>query len=544
MTTVPLTRAAGASPRRVVAGVTGLKAARSGLVWGVVFGLYVATQSLTYAASYPTLASRQLLVTEFGSNAGISALVGPGFKMDTVPGFTAWKCLMVLAVTGAVWGILTSTRLLRGEEETGRWELLLSGATTRAAAARQALEGLAGGLATLFLVTTVLVIATGRSAKVGISVGDAVFFALTITAGPAIGLALGAVSSQLASTRRQASGYAAGAIGISYALRMVADSGTGLTWLRWVSPIGWIEEMRPLTGPRPLALVPIVALVAAAAAMTVFLAGRRDLGASTLPDHSSGPAHTALLGGAGRLALRQLRPVLFVWALSIVAYGLLLGSIAKSGGKLMTSSPTFEAVFARLGVTGAEAYLGFALLVMAMTTAFVAAGQVGAMRAEESSGRLDQLLARPLSRTDWLVRRVAIAVVAVVVAGGLAGLSTWTGAALEHAGVGFGVMAQAGINTAVPALVLVGVGVLAFGLGPRHTSRAVYAVLTWSLLLELTGALARVNHWILDTSLFHQMAASPSVPVDWTTDAVMVGVGLAAAVAGMVAFTRRDLQGE
>ena len=544
MTTVPLTRAVGASPRRVVAGVTGRKAARSGLVWGVVFGLYVATQSLTYAASYPTLASRQLLVTEFGSNAGISALVGPGFKMDTVPGFTAWKCLMVLAVTGAVWGILTSTRLLRGEEETGRWELLLSGATTRAAAARQALEGLAGGLAALFVVTTVLVVAAGRSAKVGISAGDAVFFALTITAGPAIGLALGAVSSQLAATRRQASGYAAGAIGISYALRMVADSGTGLTWLRWVTPIGWIEEMRPLTGPRPLALVPIVALVAAAAAMTVFLAGRRDLGASTLPDHSSGSAHTALLGGAGRLALRQLRPVLLVWALSIVAYGLLLGSIAKSGGKLMTSSPTFEAVFARLGVTGAEAYLGFALLVMAMTIAFVAAGQVGAMRAEESSGRLDQLLARPLSRTDWLGRRVAIAVVAVVVAGGLAGLSTWTGAALEHAGVGLGVMAQAGINTAVPALVLVGVGVLAFGLGPRHTSRAVYAVLTWSLLLELTGALARVNHWILDTSLFHQMAASPSVPVDWTTDAVMAGLGLAAAVAGMVAFTRRDLQGE
>ena len=38
---------------------------------------------------------------------------------------------MTLMVLGAVWGLLTSTRLLRGEEDAGRWELLLAGQTTR-----------------------------------------------------------------------------------------------------------------------------------------------------------------------------------------------------------------------------------------------------------------------------------------------------------------------------------------------------------------------------------------------------------------------------
>ena len=46
---------------------------------------------------------------------------------------------------GAVWGLLTSTRLLRGEEDGGRWELLLAGRTTRRRAAAQALAGLGAG---------------------------------------------------------------------------------------------------------------------------------------------------------------------------------------------------------------------------------------------------------------------------------------------------------------------------------------------------------------------------------------------------------------
>jgi ABC-2 type transport system permease protein len=46
--------------------------------------------------------------------------------------------------------------------------------------------------------------------------------------------------------------------------------------MRWASPLGWIENLRPLTGSRPLALVPIVPVVAAAVGAAVTLAGRRD----------------------------------------------------------------------------------------------------------------------------------------------------------------------------------------------------------------------------------------------------------------------------
>jgi len=68
--------AAGRWPATVVARQTARKAVRSGVLWGCVFGLYLATQALAYASSYKTVSQRARLAKEFGSNAGISALVG------------------------------------------------------------------------------------------------------------------------------------------------------------------------------------------------------------------------------------------------------------------------------------------------------------------------------------------------------------------------------------------------------------------------------------------------------------------------------------
>jgi putative exporter of polyketide antibiotics len=95
-----------------------------------------------------------------------------------------------------------------------------------------------------------------------------------------------------------------------------------------------------------------------------------------------------------------------------------------------------------------------------------------------------------------------------------------------------------------PGLCVLGIGVLALGLWPRATSSISYGVLAWSLLVDLVGGLAGLNHWLLDTSLFHQMAAAPAQSPNWTTDGAMVAVAIAAAAVGVVAFTHRDLRGD
>jgi ABC-2 type transport system permease protein len=530
--------------RRTITRVVTKKAVRSGVGWGVVFGLYVATQALAYATGYKTAASREILVRQFGNNVGISALVGPARQIGTVPGYTAWKCLAVLAIIGAVWGILTSTKLTRGEEDAGRWELLLAGQTTRRDGALQALVGLGAGLLALFCATSVITVAVGRSAKVGINAGAAAYFSLAVVSGALMFLAVGALCGQLATSRRQGASYASAVLAVSYAIRMVADSSTDLGWLRWTTPLGWVEELQPLTSPRPVALVPIAAFTAVLAISTVYLAGRRDLGAGMLTDHSNVRRVRVLATRPFGLAVLLSRSTLLAWTASIVAYGLLLGSIAKSGGKIITSSPSLARVFARLGVSGAEAYLSVALLIMAVVLAFVAVGQVNAARKEESSGQLENLLVRPFSRNAWFGQQVALGTLVLVLGGLLAGFATWLGTALDHAHVDLASMLNAGFNVAVPALFLFGAGMLALALAPRLVSFVTYGLLVWFFLVEIVGGVVKVNHWVLDLSAFHQMAAAPATPVAWTANAVMIALALASAAVGAITFTRRDLKGE
>ncbi len=88
---------------------------------------------------------------------------------------------------------------------------------------------------------------------------------------------------------------------------------------------------------------------------------------------------------------------------------------------------------------------------------------------------------------------------------------------------------------------------LAFGAWPRRANAVVYAVLAWSLLADIVGGFGGsgpASRWLLDTSVFHQMASAPAASPNWTANAVMAAVGVACALLGGIAFNRRDLAGD
>ncbi|HVC69104.1 MAG TPA: ABC transporter permease subunit, partial [Acidimicrobiales bacterium] len=499
------------SSSMVVARLTARKAARSGAWWGYFFGLCVASSALTYLSSYPTPASRQNLVASFGSNSALAALFGPAHELQTVAGFTAYKVLGFLSIVGGVWGLLTGTRLLRGEEDAGRWELLLAGQTTRRAAAGQALTGLGAGLGALFFLTALVTVVTGRSSKVHFAVGEALFFALALVCSAAVFLAVGALASQLAATRRQAAAYAAYAFGACFALRTVADSGVGLDWLRWATPLGWVENLQPLTASDWVPLIPTAGLVTLLAGATVYLAGTRDLGASTVPDRSSGPVGPGTFGGSWSLTVRLIRSTVVAWAAALGAAALIFGFIAKPAGKALSGSNSINRVLSKLGAhgAGADAYLGVTFLMMAIMLAFVAAGQVIAIRTEEADGHLDHLLVRPMSRWSWLGGRVLVAAFVLVMGGAAVGVFAWLGAVSGDAGSAFSTIVTAGLNMVPPALFVLGIGVFVIGTWPRATTIATYGVVVWSILVTVIGGFSNKDHWLLDTSVFHQMAPAP-----------------------------------
>src|SRR5262249_27059787 len=153
--------------------------------------------------------------------------------------------------------------------------------------------------------------------------------------------------SQLAATRGRAAALAAAVLGASFAVRMAADSRRGFGWLRWLSPIGWVEELRPLRDPQPWALVPIVALVGACALLAVVLAGGRDRNAGVLPGGAARGGDGRWLVGPVTLTLWLSRPSMLAWLGGVAAASALYGSIARSTLGILASSPTIATTLGR-----------------------------------------------------------------------------------------------------------------------------------------------------------------------------------------------------
>jgi ABC-2 type transport system permease protein len=99
----------------------------------------------------------------------------------------------------------------------------------------------------------------------------------------------------------------------------------------------------------------------------------------------------------------------------------------------------------------------------------------------------------------------------------------------------------AGLNVVPPGLFLLGLGALVLGAGPRRTSTVVYGYLAWSFLIEFAGGVVHTSHWLLDTSVFFHMVPAPAASPDWSSMAVITGLGIGGAVfGGCILLCRRD----
>lgn len=248
-------------------------------------------------------------------------------------------------------------------------------------------------------------------------------------------------------------------------------------------------------------------------------------GPLVLADRSDpGPQHPAELTGE----ISEVRPgfsswdealaaasrwVALAWVGGLALFALIFGLTARSAAGAQVGASTVEQQVARMGghQGGAtSAWIGYEFVYLAALIAFAAAAQISGMRAEEADGRLDNLLARRLNRGTWLAGRLGFGVALVLATGLAAGLGGWIGVAGWHSGIGLGMMMQAGLNIAVPALFILGAGTLLNGLVPRLAAPILYTLILWSFLIEIIGSTITSNHWLLDTAILTHLGPVPA----------------------------------
>jgi len=154
---------------QVVTRITFRSILRGTIILGVLTGAMVMLQGMAYVAAYPDIKAQQQFAETLMASPALGILYGDPSYTITARGYVVYRCLAFLMLVGSIWGLLTATRLFRGQEEDGRTEMLLSGQTTAGKAAFRTMVGFGMAWVVAFALCAAMVVVTGRSKGVFIS---------------------------------------------------------------------------------------------------------------------------------------------------------------------------------------------------------------------------------------------------------------------------------------------------------------------------------------------------------------------------------------
>jgi ABC-2 type transport system permease protein len=454
---------------------------------------------------------------------------------------------LLLAVLAALMSALAVVRHTRQNEETGRAELVGAAVVGRHAGLAAAIIVTVGANIVLAGLLGLAGIATGLPAVGSFMAGLAVGAFGIVFAGVA------AVTVQLSSTTRGASGLAAAVLGLAFVvsglgnmLGTVDASGQRVVsaWPAWLSPMGWGQQMRPFGGdiwwPLGLFAVAFVVLVGVA----ILLATRRDVGSGILAARRGhAQASPRLLSPLG-LAWRLQRGALLAWAAALAGFGLIFGAIID---EIKDTGGATADFYARM--TGSDEMVeawGTSMVEMAgMVVAVYTVQVLLRMRAEEADGPLEPILATALSRPRWMISHVLNAGL-----GALVLLLVFTVSMGLAAGLVLGdvprqlrALVEAGLVQWPGIMLIGGLVVVVTALLPRWAGAVSWALVMLAILLgPLFGAATfQLPLWVQDISPFTHIPKAPAADISADPLISLLATSAGLVVAGLVAFRRRNL---
>ena len=444
------------------------------LAWGLGLGVLMTGVLVTVPSLLSTPEARASIVALGPSFAWFAEPV----KIDTPGGYATWKYGLSILVV-AIWPILSETRMLRGEEERGSMDSLLSLPRGRVRVALEKLAAMWTALLVMGLLVAAFAFAGGAKVGADFGLGGAVMFGIDLALISAVFGAIALLLSQFTLERRTAAGAAGGALLVFIVMDMVHRVVPNTVWLSQLSPVYYYNLSKPLVqgyGTNPSAMLILLAGSILLSGTAVWLFARRDVGAVVArPGFLQVPQRRALPMRAlpqGDWSLRSVYsrslamvviPTLW-WTLGIAGFAgwmiiivnqteaklrtilqgsSLLGDFLKIGGSDKATNATFlSALFV---------FLPLLLMAFAVT-------QANRWSADEEDGRLELVLSTPQPRLLVLLARFAALSTATIV------ISVLTLGAAVAASAATGLSLNGG-NLAAATLSMIPLGLLVAAIG-------------------------------------------------------------------------------
>ncbi|PWH07169.1 hypothetical protein DEO23_00440 [Brachybacterium endophyticum] len=514
-------------------------------VWAIALTAFV----LYFSVALRTVFDPEALAARAAVMRTPSGIVmgGPGYGLDH------YTPMVAVANEGITWivaalgimSLLHVVRHTRAEEDAGRAELMGAGAVGRHAPA----------LATLLVLTAQLLVITVLGALATLAGGDDASFldGLGMMGGSTLAaLVIGAVAllaSEVAATSRTATGLALAGLALLFAVRAAGDlihrEGSLLSWF---SPFAWPQQMRPFVDLRWWPALLSVAAVLVLLAVAAGLSRRRDLGRGLVADRAGRSQATSWLRSPLALAWRQQRGMLLWSCLGLgllwLATGTMMSTLADMGRDLVSQTPALAGMLGSDSSAFTGQFLDLILLFAALCAAaygIVASGQH--CRAEETSGRLEAVLAAPVSRRRWLTAQLLVALT------GTAVLLVVSVAALAAGALAVGVddpdvgRYGAALLAHLPAtLVFAALSAALFAWVPRGGG------LAWMLIavvfgIAMFGEMLDLPDWVQGISPFHWVPDSFTEDTDPAGPLMLLAVDAVLSALALVGIGRRAIDG-
>ncbi len=390
--------------------------------WGVGLGLLMAVVLTAVPSLLATPQARASLVA-LGSTF---AWIAEPIKIDTPGGYATWKYGITILVV-VIWPILAATGMLRGEEERGSLDALLSLPRGRVRVALEKLAAMWTALLAMGLVVGALTFAGGAN-NPGIGLDASLLFGFNLALICGVFGGLGLLLSQFTQERRAAAGWTAGLLLIFIVVDMVHRVVPNTVWLSRLSPVYYYNASKPLVpgyGINLGAILLMLALSIVLSGAAVWLFTRRDVGGVVapprflhLPQGGARPGRV-LLHGAWSLrsvysrGIAMIAPSTAWWTLAIAGFAAWMVVVVQQTESMLNSilqgSPAMRD-FLKLGGSdvGTNASILSAVFVFlpVLLMAF-AVTQANRWSADEEDGRLELVLSTPQPRLQVLLGRFA-----------------------------------------------------------------------------------------------------------------------------------------
>jgi polyether ionophore transport system permease protein len=469
---------------------------------------------------------------------------GKPVALGTLGGYLTWKYGLVFVLATSLWSILGLSSTLAGEANRGSLDLV---ATTPFGKRRIAIEKVAAhvtmlGLSLAFMAVLLTVSSnTFGNAALGDQIVPLSALGFAVWLG-FIALFFGGLAFALAPLlgRAGAAGVAGTALAVLWSINGL-DAGP----LVALSPFHWTESHVALTGMYDwpaLALVGLVALAFLAIGVEVF--SRRDMGITLGVGLPQLPAWLLGVRGPTSRAFGDQLPRAVAWGIGLGVMGAMMASLAGSmSGQIAGDANLLRVVktiFPNYDFTSAGGFLQLFVELFFIAAGFAAATLVSRWASDETGGRLEEVLATPLTRARWLVSGAVAAFLGAVVFTAIFALAIAGGA--SSGGLAAGPALAGSASLGLYAAALIGVGVAIGGVWRTSLAAEVVAVLVIATyLVDLLAPPLNLPDWL------HQLALTAhfGTPMIGVWDPVGIVACIALAVGGTIVgawgIRRRDI---